>query len=61
MGWPHMLESSLWLPLVFLFFLRALRAATSHLAMVGASIGGLMLRLLVLVGRLHVVLTWTRW
>ena len=39
-GWPHLLESSIWMPLVFLFFLRALRATSTRLAVVDASIGG---------------------
>jgi len=56
MVWPHMLESSLWLPLVFLFLLRALKAASSRLAIVDASIGGVMLGMSVLAGGLHVVL-----
>ena len=56
MTWPHLLESGVWLPLVFLFLLRALRAASSGLAMVDASIGGLMLGMSVLAGGLHVVL-----
>ena len=56
MTWPHMLESSLWLPLVFLFFLRALKAANTRLAIVDACLGGLMLGLSVLAGGLHVVL-----
>jgi len=55
-GWPHLLESSIWLPLVFLFFLRALRAASTRFAIVDASIGGFMVGLSVLAGGLHVVL-----
>jgi hypothetical protein len=54
--WPDFLESSIWLPLVFLFFLRALRAAGTRLAIVNACAGGLMLGMSVLAGRLHVVL-----
>jgi hypothetical protein len=56
MAWPHLLESAVWMPLVFLFLLRALRAASSRLAIVDASIGGLMLGMSVLAGGLHVVL-----
>jgi len=56
LGWPHLLESSLWLPLIFLFFLRALRAAASRVAIVDACIAGLMLGMSVLAGGLHVVL-----
>ena len=56
MGWPHLLESSIWLPLIFLFFLRALQAASTRLAIVDACIGGLMVGMSVLAGGLHVVL-----
>ena len=56
MSWPHLLESATWLPLVFLFLLRALRAASTPLAALNASIGGLMLGMSVLAGGLHVVL-----
>ncbi len=56
LGWLDFLESSIWLPLVFLFFRRALRATGSRLAITNACIGGLMLGMSVLAGRLHVVL-----
>lgn len=56
LGWPHMLESAVWLPLIFLFFLRALGAATVRLAILYASAGGLMFGLSVLAGGLHVVI-----
>lgn len=56
MAWPHLLESSIWLPLVFLFFLRAVRAASYGFAIVNASVGGLMVGMSVLAGGLHVVL-----
>jgi hypothetical protein len=55
-GWPHVLESSIWLPLVFLFFLRGLQATSSRLAMIDASIGGLMFGMSVLAGGLQEVL-----
>jgi hypothetical protein len=55
-GWPDMLDSAIWLPLVFLFFLRALRTASARRAIVNACIGGLMLGMSVLGGRIHVVL-----
>jgi membrane protein YfhO len=54
--WPHLLESAVWLPLVFLFFLRALRAVTVRLAILNACIGGFMFGMSVLAGGLHVVL-----
>ncbi len=56
MTWPHLLESGIWLPLVFLFLLRALRATSARLATLNACIGGLMFGMSVLAGGLHVVL-----
>jgi len=56
MAWPHLLESATWMPLVFLFLLRALRAASAQLAIRNACIGGLMLGMSVLAGGLHIVL-----
>jgi hypothetical protein len=56
MGWPHMLESSIWLPLIFLFLLRALRAARNRTALRNAAFAGLLLGLSILAGGLHVVL-----
>ena len=56
MAWPHLLESATWLPLVFLFLLRALRATDLRLAIRNACVGGLMLGMSVLAGGLHVVI-----
>ena len=56
MAWPHMLESSIWLPLVFLFYLRAIRAERSRLAVWNYALAGLMLGLSILAGGLHVVI-----
>jgi hypothetical protein len=56
MPWPHMLESSIWLPLVFLFLLRALRAEGSRRAVWNSALAGLMLGLSILAGGLQVVI-----
>lgn len=56
MQWPHMLESSIWLPLIFLFFLRAIRAGCTRGAIRSAVLGGLMLAMSALAGGLHVVI-----
>ena len=56
MPWPHMLESSIWLPLLFLFFLRAIRADRSRQAVWNSAVAGLMLGLSILAGGLHVVI-----
>jgi hypothetical protein len=56
MQWPHMLESSIWLPLVFLFLLRGLRATHLLSASLNAAAGGLMFGMAVLAGGLHVLI-----
>ncbi|HEV3331177.1 MAG TPA: YfhO family protein, partial [Bryobacteraceae bacterium] len=56
MAWPHMLESSIWLPLIFLFFLRALHAFDTRRAVLNSAIAGLMLGLSILAGGMHVVI-----
>ncbi|HXF25977.1 MAG TPA: YfhO family protein [Bryobacteraceae bacterium] len=55
-GWPHMLESCIWLPLIVLLLLRALNAKTTRGALVPASVAGLLLGLSILAGGLHVVI-----
>lgn len=55
-GWPHMLESAIWLPLLFLFTLRALRAFDARGAVLNAAIGALMLGLSILAGGMHIVI-----
>ncbi len=52
-AWPDMVNSAIWLPLVFLFLLRALRAETTKRAALNASLGGLSLGTAILAGRLH--------
>jgi len=54
--WPHMLESSIWLPLLCLFLLRALRAPDTPKAIRNAAVAGLTLGLSVLAGGMHVVI-----
>ncbi|MBV8732993.1 MAG: YfhO family protein, partial [Acidobacteriia bacterium] len=56
MGWPHMLESSIWLPLIFLFLLRALRAYETRTLFRNASLGGLALGMSILAGGFHLVI-----
>ncbi len=55
-GWPHMFESAIWLPLIFLFLLRAIRADSVRRLALWASLSGLCLGLSVLAGGLHVVM-----
>ncbi len=54
--WPHQFESAIWLPLIFLFLLRALRAEDTRDALRNAAISGLCVGLSILAGGLHVVL-----
>ena len=52
MIWPEYIESCIWLPAIFLFLLRALRAERRDRAMVEAALGGLCLGLSILTGGL---------
>jgi hypothetical protein len=55
-NWPHMLESGIWLPLIFFFFLRAIRAGEFRPLLRYASLGGLALGLSILAGGFHIVI-----
>lgn len=55
-GWPDMVQSAVWLPLVFLFLLRAMGAADARGAILNALLSGLGLGMAILAGRLHVVM-----
>ena len=54
--WPHMLESCIWLPAIFLFFLKAVRARDVRDCVWNASLGGLALGMSILAGGFHVVI-----
>lgn len=54
--WPHLLESSIWLPLAFLCLLRALRADRQRQALAFAAACGLALGMAILAGGLHIAL-----
>ncbi len=55
-GWPHMLHSGIWLPLIFLFLLRGIRAGSRKHAFLNSSLSGIFLGLAILAGGLHVVI-----
>lgn len=55
MQWLHMLESAIWLPLIFLFLLRALGPRSAGARYRNAALGGLMLGMSILAGGMHVV------
>lgn len=57
--WPDMLQSAIWLPLVFLFFLRAMRAPLARAALLHASLSGMFLGVTILAGRIHVAIMQT--
>jgi hypothetical protein len=48
--WPHYMESCIWLPAVFMFMLRALRAEGRGRALLEASFGGLCIGMSILTG-----------
>ncbi|MEO8051550.1 MAG: hypothetical protein ABI833_14115, partial [Acidobacteriota bacterium] len=54
--WPHLLESSVWLPLQFLLMLRALSATAMRPSLAYSGLAGLTLGLSILAGGLHIVM-----
>jgi len=54
--WPDMYESAAWLPIVFLFLLRALRADTLRKTAFHAALSGLAVGMTILASRLHIVI-----
>ena len=54
--WPHLLESSVWLPLQFLLTLRALQGHALRRSLTYAALAGLTLGLSILAGGLHIVM-----
>jgi hypothetical protein len=55
-SWPHMYESAIWLPVVFLFLIRAVRANDLKRAVLNAAVAGLGLGLSILAGGLHIAI-----
>ncbi|HEX4227508.1 MAG TPA: YfhO family protein [Bryobacteraceae bacterium] len=53
MMWPPYVESCIWLPAIFLFLLRALRAPSRSSALIEAALSGLCLAMSVLIGGLQ--------
>ena len=54
--WPHLMESTVWLPLQFLLMLRALRAADGRRSWLYAALAGLAMGMSILAGGLHIVM-----
>ena len=57
--WPHLLNSGIWLPLIFLFLLRATRASNRSRTIRNALFCGLCLGLSILAGGLHMAVMQT--
>lgn len=57
--WPHLLNSGIWLPLIFLFLLRSMKAPDTWRAVMHASAAGLSLGMSILAGGLHMAVMQT--
>lgn len=55
-GWPHMLDTAIWLPLVLLFLIRAIGSQKVGRCMLYACLAGLGLGMATLAGSLHLVM-----
>lgn len=55
-GWAYMLDSVIWLPLIFLLLLRALRSGSNSRRILYACYSGLALGMTLLAGSIHVLL-----
>jgi hypothetical protein len=55
-GWPHLLQSSIWLPLTFLFMLRALKHSDKRRAIQNCTLSGATLGMSILAGGLHIAI-----
>ena len=55
-GWPHLLESAIWLPLIFNFLLQALKSSSVIRLVTYSMLGGLSLAMSVLAGGLHLAI-----
>jgi hypothetical protein len=55
-GWPHLLDSGIWLPLILLFLTRSLRHPDLLRAILNACLAGLGLAMVVLAGGLHLAI-----
>jgi hypothetical protein len=54
-GWPHLLHSAIWLPLILLLLIRSMDAAHRAQALLYAALSGLALGMSILAGGLHLV------
>jgi hypothetical protein len=55
-GWPHLLESGIWLPLILLLLMRALKSVALGTSLLYGALAGLALALSILAGGLHLVI-----
>ena len=56
LGWVNLADSAVWLPLIFLFLLRALHAETNAKRILNACFSGLCMAMAILAGSLHMPL-----
>ena len=56
LGWVNLADSAVWLPLIFLFLLRALHAETNAKRILNACFSGLCMAMAILAGSLHIPL-----
>ena len=56
MGWVHLMDSAVWLPLVFYFLLRALRSPTLERRLLRSCLAGVFLGVSLLAGSIHIPL-----
>jgi hypothetical protein len=54
--WPDMLDGAIWLPLVLLFLIRALRSPGAKRTTLFCCLAGLALGMVILAGRIHIVM-----
>jgi hypothetical protein len=55
-AWPHLLQSGIWLPLIVLLLLRAVKSMSRQVAIAYSALSGLALALAVLAGGIHFVI-----
>jgi hypothetical protein len=55
-GWPHLLQSGIWLPVIVLLLIRALKAIEIRRAAAYAALSGLTIAMAILAGGLHFVI-----
>jgi len=55
-GWPHLMDSGIWLPVILLFLMRSLRHPDLLRSILNACLAGLALAMVILAGGLHLAI-----